>query len=228
MHSGIGPSDQLKKFGLPVVLDRPAVGQGLRDHEFVPLVTTRSGDKTERAIFYSDQKAMDDALEQWRKDGTGPWAKYSTEMGIGFFKLKELASTKEFQELPQEEQEYLLRETVPHYEVFSMFPVHWFIPDFPETAMNYTCLLVFIYNSSARGEVFLQSADPDVPLKFDPKFLSTPFDRRVAVDALRDAMRVVKHESFQKHTLETLAGPKSESEEDILDYWQYAPGLLLP
>ena len=32
MLSGVGPADQLRSLGIPVLLDRPGVGEGLRDH----------------------------------------------------------------------------------------------------------------------------------------------------------------------------------------------------
>ncbi|KAL7628389.1 hypothetical protein AAE478_002591 [Parahypoxylon ruwenzoriense] len=219
MHSGIGPADQLNKYQIPVVHDLAPIGKGLRDHMFCPLVHTRTETSTTRASFYGDEKAMEDALEQWKKDGTGPWAKYACETGIGWFKLDNLASYKEFQELPANEQKYLLQETIPHFEVFTHFPVHWIIPGFPKEALNYSCILVFYYNAQSRGEVTLQSSDPSVPLKFDPKFLGTPFDRKVAIEALRKALSFTKHEAYAKDSIAQLAGPKSESDEDLLDYW---------
>lgn len=220
MHSGIGPRKQLEEFNLPVVQDMPAIGQGLRDHMFCPLVYTRKEGDTERAPFYGDQKVMDDALEQWKKDGTGPWTKFACELGIGWFKLDKLVASEEFKALPAAEQEYLKKETVPHYEMITHFPIHWFIPGFPQSAMNYSCLLVFYYNAQARGEVTLQSADPTVPLKFDPKFLSTPFDRRVALESLRDAFRLAKYEGYTKNNVSMLAGPKGDSDEELLAYWR--------
>jgi len=222
MHSGIGPAAQLEKFNIPVVLDVPAVGQGLRDHEFCPLVYSRTDESTAgRAAFYNDPSKMDAALEQWKKDGTGPWAKFACQSAIGFFKLDDtLVKSDEFLSLPAEEQDFLRRETVPHYEIFSHFPIHWFTPGGFPPGVNYSCLLVFLYNSQAKGEVILQSEDPNVPLRFDPKFLSTPFDRRVAIDSLRDALKLVNYPAFAKDTTGTLAGPASESDEDLLAYWR--------
>jgi choline dehydrogenase len=37
MHSGIGPAAELKKFGLPVYIDSPEVGQNLQDHPVFPM-----------------------------------------------------------------------------------------------------------------------------------------------------------------------------------------------
>ena len=220
MHSGIGPAQQLEKFNIPVKLDVPAIGQNLRDHTFVPIVNTRVENSTQRREFYGDEKAMAEALEQWKKDGSGPWSRFACELGIGWFKLDKLTSSEEFQKLPEEEQKYLLQETVPHYEILTHFPIHWFIPDFAKEALNYSCLLVFMFNAQARGEVTLQSSDPNVPLLFDPKFLSHPFDRRVAIESLRDAFRIAKNDGYTKDNVMELAGPKSDSDEDLLEYWK--------
>ncbi|KAK6074514.1 GMC oxidoreductase [Seiridium cupressi] len=202
MHSGLGAANQLERFNIPVVRDIPLVGQGLRDHQFCPLVFTRAKGTTNRASFYGDEKVMDEALEQWEKDGTGPWAKFACETGIGFFKLDAVTSSKEFQDLPKEEQAYLQSETVPHMEVFTHFPMHWFIPNFPKESLDYNCFLAFLYNSQGRGEVTLQSSDPNVSLLFDPEFLAHAFDRRAAIESLRTVLKVVR------------------SEEDLLKYWE--------
>ncbi|KAM0417233.1 hypothetical protein ACHAPT_012744 [Fusarium lateritium] len=220
MHSGIGPKDQLEQFNLSVVKDVPRIGQGLRDHMFCPLVYSRKEGDTDRAPFYGDEKIMEEALEQWKRDGTGPWTKFACEVGIGWFKLDKLVQSEEFKALPAEEQDFLNKETVPHYEILTHFPIHWFIPEFPKSNLNYSCLLVFYYNAQSRGEVTLQSADPNVPLKFDPKFLSSPFDRRAAIESLRDAFRLAKSDGYAKDNIETLAGPKGDSDEDLLAHWR--------
>ncbi|KAI0423407.1 hypothetical protein F5Y09DRAFT_327450 [Xylaria sp. FL1042] len=219
MHSGIGPAKQLEGFKIPVIRDIPAVGQGLRDHMFVPIVYQRTETSTSRPSFYGNVKAMDDALKQWEKDGTGNWSKYSSELGIGWKKLEGLESSPEFKSLPQDEQNLLLKETIPHYEVITHFPIHYFITDIPAETY-YSCFLVFYYNAQSRGEVTLQSADPTVPLKFNPRFLGTAFDRHVAVRALREVMELTKTEAYAKDTVASLAVPKSDSDEDLLAYWQ--------
>ncbi|EWG36052.1 hypothetical protein FVEG_00217 [Fusarium verticillioides 7600] len=220
MHSGIGPKSQLDQYHIPVVKDVPRVGQGLRDHMFTPLVYTRKPGDTARDTFYGDKKAMDDALEQWRRDGTGPWTKFACELGIGWFKLDKLVKSDEFKALPKEEQEFLMKETVPHYEILTHFPIHWFIPEFPDSALNYSCILVFYYNAQSQGEVTLQSSDPNAPLKFDPKFLASPFDRRVAIESLRDAFRLVKHDGYAKDNVAMLAGPQGDSDDELLEHWK--------
>lgn len=219
LHSGIGPKDQLKQFNIPVVVNTP-VGQGLRDHYFTSVVYSRDPSTTDRKAFYGSQTAMDAATKQWQKDRTGGWSKYACEMGIGFFKSQEIASSQEINALPAEEQNYLKLPTIPHYEVITHLPAHWFVPNFPAEHLNYSTMSGFIYNSQCRGEVTLTSADPSVPLKFDPKILSHPFDRRSAIEALRSVMKVAEHPSFAKDTVAPVAVPKSMSDDDILDYWK--------
>ncbi|KAL2752966.1 hypothetical protein ACRALDRAFT_1044971 [Sodiomyces alcalophilus JCM 7366] len=220
MHSGIGPRNQLEQYGLPVVKDVAAVGQGLRDHMFCSLVYTRKKGDTARASFYGVPEKMDEALEQWKRDGTGPWSKFACEMGVGWFKLDKLVASDEFKALPPEERDYLTRETVPHYELVTHFPVHWFIPDFPQDSLDYSCLAILLYNAQSRGEATLQSADPNEPLRFDPKFLSTSFDRRAAVESLRDALRFAEYEGYARNNVAMLAGPQGDSDEELLAYWR--------
>ncbi|KAI4591737.1 hypothetical protein KJ359_012660 [Pestalotiopsis sp. 9143b] len=220
MHSGLGPAAQLEQFKIPVVQDIPHVGQGLRDHEFSPLVFKRKAGSTGRSAFYGDDAAMQAATKQWEADGTGAWSKFACETGIGFFKLDAVTSSPEFAALPPREQAYLRSPTVPHMEVITHFPMHWFLPDFPPENLDYSCLLAFLLNSQARGEVRLQSADPDAPLLFDPKFLEHPYDRRAAVESLRAVIRVAQSEAFAKDTEAQLVGPVSDSDDDLLAYWR--------
>src|SRR6185503_13093614 len=44
--SGIGPAAQLREFGIPVVLDKPGVGENLQDHLQLRMIYQVSGIKT--------------------------------------------------------------------------------------------------------------------------------------------------------------------------------------
>ncbi|KAG2420365.1 hypothetical protein HFD88_005166 [Aspergillus terreus] len=223
MHSGIGPATELQKFQIPVVKNLLAIGQGLRDHFFAPLCFLRNPSTNDRNSFFGDQAAMDAALELWKKDGTGPWAKHSCQIAAGWFKSDRLTASPEFQALPAATQEFLQRATIPHYEFMTHFPIHLIMPEVTKD-YSYVCLLVFLMNEQSSGEVRLQSANPDDPLLFDPKFLSHPFDRRACIETFREALQVTKHEAFTKDTVSTLIAPASESDEDILEFWKNTLG----
>ncbi|KAK4458990.1 oxidoreductase [Cladorrhinum samala] len=238
MHSGIGPTDQLTKFGIPVLLPAPRVGQNLRDRPFMSLVYRRKPGSTasKRGSFYGSQAAQDSALAQWQNDGTGPWSKYGCQLAVGFLKLSErFTSSREFRSLPEGEQEFLNHETVPHMEFVTHFPVHMYFPPgaFPrvseEQLVDYSCLSLFLYNPQSRGEATLQSSDPDVPLRFDPRFFAHEFDRRAAADSLREFLErfVEGNEEFRRGTEGVIAGPEKgakSSDEELLDFWREGLG----
>ncbi|KGO42353.1 Glucose-methanol-choline oxidoreductase [Penicillium expansum] len=219
MHSGIGPAADLEKFNIPVVNDLPAVGQGLRDHYFVPLILARNPDTNDRNSFFQDPAAMEAAMKQWEDDNTGPWTRYSCQIGCGWFKSDRITSTPEFKALPASVQEFMNRETIPHYEIITHMPIHFMMPDMFKD-YSYIGLAAFMMNEQSRGEVRLQSSDPDVPLLFNPRFLEDPFDRRACIEIYRHLLEVSRQESFAKDTISTLIGPASDSDEDILQFWK--------
>jgi choline dehydrogenase-like flavoprotein len=61
-------------------------------------------------------------------------------------------------------------------------------------------------------------------LLFDPKFLAHPFDRRAAIESLREALRFTQTEAYAKDTVGTLAAPKGEGDEELLEYWAQTIG----
>lgn len=219
MHSGIGPAADLEKFNIPVVNDLPAIGQGLRDHYFVPLILARNPKTNDRNSFFHDPAAMEAAMKQWEDNNTGLWTRYSCQIGSGWFKSNRITSSPEFKALPASVQEFMNRETIPHYEMITHLPIHFMLPDMFKD-YSYVGLAAFMMNEQSRGEVRLQSSDPDVPLLFNPRFLEDPFDRRACIEIYRHLLEVSRHESFAKDTVSTLIGPASDSDEDILQFWK--------
>ncbi|KAJ5151602.1 hypothetical protein N7492_009897 [Penicillium capsulatum] len=219
MHSGIGPAKELQKFNIPVTHDLPAIGQGLRDHFFVPLILTRNPATNDRTAFYGNNAAMAAAQTQWEKDNTGPWTKYACQIGSGWFKSNRITSSPEFQALPNSVRDFMNRETVPQWELIAGFPVHFLFPDLFKD-YSYICLAVFLMNEQSVGEVRLQSSNPDVPLLFNPRAMEHPFDRRACIEMYRHLLEVTQHPSFAKDTTATVLGPKSDSDEDILQFWK--------
>jgi choline dehydrogenase-like flavoprotein len=85
------------------------------------------------------------------------------------------------------------------------------------------CIFILIMNCQSRGSVTLQSSDPKIPLLFDPNVFSHPYDRRVVVEATRDVLKIVESPTFASRVVgpSSISGiPKSDSEDDILDYWK--------
>ncbi|KAJ5931113.1 hypothetical protein N7466_006606 [Penicillium verhagenii] len=219
MHSGIGPASELNKFDIPVLQDLPAVGQGLKDHFFAPIILMRKPETNDRNTFYGSESAMDNAVTQWDKDNTGPWTRYGCQVGCGWFKSDRVTSSEEFKDLPEPVQAFMNKATIPQYEILSGFPVHNIFPQLFQD-YSYICLLAFLMNEQSIGEVRLQSANPDDPLLFDPKVLEHPFDQRAVVEIYKHLLELTQHSSFAKDTVSTVLAPESESDEDILKFWK--------
>ncbi|ODM15622.1 hypothetical protein SI65_08856 [Aspergillus cristatus] len=188
MHSGIGPAEQLQESQIPVIQDLPAVDQGLQDHFCTSLTFQRNPNTNDHNIFFK-------APLPWNT----PW-----KNGRTVAEAHGHATRVKFKGLPISVQKFLQRPTIPHYEIIPNSPLHMFMPEAVKD-YSYTCVSEYLMNPQCRGEVRLQSSNPDEPLLFDPKFLSHPYDCAA---------------SFQRDTVSTLMAPASDSDEDILEYWK--------
>ncbi|KAB8067903.1 hypothetical protein BDV29DRAFT_199790 [Aspergillus leporis] len=212
MHSGLGPAAHLAEFNLPVLVDIPAIGQGLRDHPFSPIAFLREPRTNTRNAFFGSQEAMDAALTQWEKNNSGPWTRYGAQLMMGFLESEATTASEEYKALPEDVKRFLSKPTTPHFEVIAGCPLHMLAPGMT-TDYSYTAVLVFLMIAQSYGEVKLQSSDPDVPLLFNPNLLAHEYDRRVVIEAMQEALAITKHEAFAKDTLSTFMAPASESDE---------------
>ncbi|KAL3420704.1 glucose-methanol-choline oxidoreductase [Phlyctema vagabunda] len=223
MLSGIGPAEELKQHGIPLVHDLPAVGRNLQDHCFSGasiLLKPGTHGQNHRMAFETNTDAMAAARLKYFESRTGPLTEFYSATPMGFFKNENVLNSAEFKALDQATQEHLKKPTVPIYEIASHVPP-LYIGEHQLTAEdNYLCALGFPMNPQSEGYVRLASADPKDPPLVDPQLLSHPFDRRVAIEALRSVMDLLEAPVFQKETVKMIGGPKSRSDADILDYIQ--------
>ena len=66
------------------------------------------------------------------------------------------------------------------------------------------------------GSVKLSSSDVKDPPIIDPNFLSHPFDKRVAIESVRETLKFINQPLMAKGSIRLAAGPEGESDEDIL------------
>lgn len=220
MHSGVGPADQLRRFDIPVLLDNPYIGQHLRDHFHIdPIWHVDEKISPDRLPFYRSKELQAAARTQWETDQTGPLSEYGCIQAIGFLKSDAILESQEFQDLPEEVKRHLSLPTVPSYEFILHGPVVPYFID-PVNAEPGTSIFIFVMNPQSRGQCTLQSSDPSIPLAFDPKFLSHPYDQRVAIEATKEILKVTQGSAFSKFSKGMISGPKSDSDEDILAFWR--------
>lgn len=66
------------------------------------------------------------------------------------------------------------------------------------------------------GSVKLRSADPKDPPLIDPNFLSHPYDLRVAIESVREALELLDLPDLAKDRVRLATGPTGRSDEEIL------------
>jgi len=175
--SGVGPGAQLQGLGIPVVLERPGVGENLQDHLQLRLIYKVSGVKTLNQIYYSSLgKAgmmIDYALRR-----RGPLTMAPSQLGL----FTRSDSRRERANLQFHVQPLSL-------DKFGD-PLHTF-PAFTASVCN--------LQPTSRGFVRLRTTDPAAAPVIKPNYLSTDEDRRVAADSIRVARRIVDQPALAKY-----------------------------
>lgn len=193
--SGIGDAVQLRRFGIDVKLNRPAVGQNLQDHLDV-MVQQHC---TQPVTFYENTKVHKIILTliEYLRTHKGLGATNALEAGA-FVKTDP---------------------SLPYPDV----QLH-FIPAFMldharekgpgEGYMLHACQL----RPRSRGHVGLASADPlDAPV-IQPNYLSDPFDMEVLVKAVKIARTIFAQAAFDPYRgKEEVPGEQVQSDAQIAD-----------
>ncbi|KAL8801687.1 MAG: hypothetical protein Q9182_004281 [Xanthomendoza sp. 2 TL-2023] len=192
--SGIGPRSELEKLDIPCVKEISGVGNNLHDRLFMELVTVRKPGTPHRTSYLpSSPEHLDAARKQWAQDESGPFSQFFLPQMIGFIKSKSLVESQEFKLLDPEVQATLQAKTTPHLELVS----HILSP-LIKSPEEYLAAAVSFMSLQSNGTVTLRSKDPSDPPLIDPKFLDDAFDKRVAIEAVREAMKFLNSPSLKK------------------------------
>lgn len=62
----------------------------------------------------------------------------------------------------------------------------------------------------------LQSANPADPPTINPNFLTHPFDKRLAIESVRETLEFLNQPLMSKDSIRLAAGPEGGGDEDIL------------
>jgi choline dehydrogenase len=176
--SGVGGAEELKRLGIAVVLDKPGVGNNLQDHLQLRLIYKVVGAKTlnetYRSLIGRARMGLDYAL--FRR---GPLTMAPSQLGL--FTRSD----------PARERANLQFHVQPLSLDRFGDPLH----EFPALTAS-VCNL----QPTSRGFVRLRSADAADKPVIKPNYLSTDEDRRVAVDSIRLARRIVAQPALAQYT----------------------------
>ena len=190
--SGVGPATQLRQFGIPVVLDRPGVGENLQDHLQLRMIYKVSGvttlNETYASVLGRAKIFLDYALRR-----RGPLTMAPSQLGI---------FTKSDKSRERANLQY-------HVQPLSLDrfgePLHTF-PAFTASVAN--------VQPTSRGHIRLNSPNPADAPAIQPNYLSTAEDRRVAADSIRVTRNIVAQSALKLfNPMEYLPG-ESVGEDD--------------
>jgi choline dehydrogenase-like flavoprotein len=191
--SGVGPAARLREFGIPVVLDKPGVGENLQDHLQLRMIYRVSGIKTLNEMYASRlgraQIFLDYALRR-----RGPLTMAPSQLGL--FTRSD----------PRRERANIQYHVQPLSLDRFGEPLHTF-PAFTASVTN--------VHPTSRGFVRLKSADPTDKPAIQPNYLATDEDRRVATDSIRVTRRIVAQPALAPYQpTELLPGETARSDDD--------------
>jgi choline dehydrogenase len=192
--SGVGPAALLKEHGIEVEHNLPGVGENLHDHLQVRIIYKVKNVATlnERANSLFGKAAMGLEYLLYR---TGPMTMPPSQLG---------AFARSDASQPSANVEW-------HVQPLSLDKFGSPLHDFPAITPS-VCNL----RPTSRGRVRIKSADPYAHPSILLNYLSTPEDRKVAVDSIGMTRRIMKARALQKYQPEEfLPGTGIDSQEDL-------------
>jgi choline dehydrogenase len=193
--SGVGPAAQLREHGIPIVLDRPGVGDNLQDHLQLRAIYKITGARTLNATYHSLFGRVGMAL-QYALLRRGPLTMAPSQLGL--FTRSD----------PSRERANIQFHVQPLSLDRFGEPLHRF-PAFTASVTN--------VQPTSRGHLTLHFADPAAPPAIAPNYLSTDEDRRVAADSIRAVRRIAAQPALAPyHPDEFLPGPAIGDDEATL------------
>ncbi|KAJ5713039.1 glucose-methanol-choline oxidoreductase [Penicillium malachiteum] len=225
MLSGLGPKDTLKQHGIQVKVNLPGCGQNMLDHSIITCEYKVDNSIQAHNQIFLNPDLLADAEARYAKDHTGPLAMYGASGTLAFPRIQRLFNSKEFSNLNAKEQTFLMEPSRPSAEIWLGSGPSVYQDDRPE--QSYMTHELLLQNNLSQGTVTIRSKNPrDLPV-VDPNFLSHPFDRRIAIESVRMALKIARSKAYQGTIERLVHGPDLDfatadldavSDEVILDF----------
>jgi choline dehydrogenase len=203
--SGIGPGSLLTRFGIPVVLDAPGVGEGLQDHFYVRTVwqCTRPITLNDAARTLAGRLAMGLRYALFRR---GPLTVSAGYAGA-FVKTRPSVSRADVQ---------------LYFINFSTDKMGTSLHTFPGFTVSVSPL-----RPDARGSVRVRSADSRDAPSIRYNYLKSADDRQTIVDGLKIVRGLMGTSAMQPYILaEHAPGKRVNTDNEWLDYAREVGGTV--
>jgi choline dehydrogenase-like flavoprotein len=194
--SGIGPADDLRRLGIPVVMNRPQVGANLQDHLDLFVIAECTGPHTYDRYAKPHMSAL--AGLQYLLTRKGPVASSLFETG-GFWYADPSARSPDIQ-----------------FHLGLGSGIEAGVAAMPQGGVTLNSAFL---RPRSRGTVRLASADPKAAPLIDPNYWADPYDRDMSIRGLKLAQEMMRQPALKPFVLaERLPGPEVRTDEDYVAY----------
>ena len=200
MASGVGPANTLKGLNIPVVADRPAVGQGMQDHVWYD-ISYRVNGVTFSALAHNATFAAEQ-VKLYNDDAAGLYS--STDVDV-------IA----WEKIPQSLRRNWSNET---QTALAAYPADWpeveylSIPSYlgnmqqysnpgPNDGFNYASLAAALIAPRSRGNLTITSADTNVAPTINPNYLTEQSDVDVVVASIKRTRQFFATKAMQSFVI---------------------------
>ncbi|KAF2213023.1 hypothetical protein CERZMDRAFT_67259 [Cercospora zeae-maydis SCOH1-5] len=225
-QSGIGPADELNKFGIPVVVANDNVGENMHDHtsfSVVHAVKPEFADVASTTDLVNDIYLLNEEQRKFYSASTlkeRAQSKWSAPSGV----------TNGFQKIPADELRAFGAGAIvdagwadqAHNEI--LYESVWYPQSFtkygqPERNTSYFSVTVSNLAALSKGSVKVGSnfalSDPVI----DPNYLAEKADQAMAIQGVKYLRKIAAHPALQQWSAgEVLPGPQIQSDEELLEY----------
>ena len=195
--SGIGPEQTLKKHGIDIVQDLPAVGANLQDHYQIRVVYQCSKPITLNDLSHSWTRKAAAGL-QYIVSRKGPLTLGAGQVGV-FARVHEQSKTPDVQ--------------------FHVIPFSAAKPGEGLHKFSGFTVSVCQLRPESRGRIEIKSRDPNQHPYIFPNYLATQYDRDIMLNGLKLIRKVANSPSIQPYIdAEHTPGPGTGSDQQINEY----------
>ncbi|KAI1078776.1 choline dehydrogenase [Whalleya microplaca] len=221
MISGVGPAATLDDLGIPVIANRPGIGQNMSDHVmFGPSYRVKVKTLPNEL---ADPTQVLAVLDNYFRSARGPL----TSQGCDFMAWEKVPRNM----VSADASEYLstLPASCPDLEYLAVdayfgdysSPLFRSPADgYPQDGLDYTSIVVAPTTPKSRGSVTIKTAKAtDLPV-INPNWLTDPIDAEIAVAGYKRVRRIFETAALKDilaDAVEYFPGPAVETDEQILE-----------
>ncbi|KAL8863149.1 MAG: hypothetical protein Q9178_000524, partial [Gyalolechia marmorata] len=211
MVSGIGPAETLKRLGIPMLADRPGVGQNMFDH--VLFGSVYAVDLITHTQLMNDPKFLAASVDEYNKRRNGILTNVGGDL-LGFEKLPNNATR------PQTRKDLDTTFGPDWPDIELLFFDGNLVGSSPDSR-NYVSSLAGIVAPFSRGNVTINSTSTSDNPVVNPNWLLDPRDQDVAIAGFKRARQVFGTQSIRPVLLddgrETFPGVNVTTDAEILE-----------